>query len=511
MVQDTQEMIRQQRIEKVNKLAAIDGKRYPNDIRISDTIGDVVAKWGDLDGSALEAKQIRCSLAGRAMAINTFGKAAFLRVKDFTGMIQFYVRQDTVDLDSFERLRLTDIGDIVFGEGILFRTKTNELTLKVHKYRVLSKTLRPLPEKWHGLKDPEIRQRLRYLDLIMNEETRRIFRIRTEIIRYIRRFFDERGFLEVETPMMHTVLGGANAKPFITHHNALNLDLYLRIAPELFLKRLVVGGFDRVYEINRNFRNEGISTRHNPEFTMIEFYLAYATYEDLITLTEELLSGMCKKILGSTKLVYCGHEIDFSPPFRRISVCDALKEYCHADEEILRDFRKAVEFGLRNDVPKEEIELAVKKHDTNTLGGSRDAALEIGMLVFEKKVEDHLINPTFVVDYPLVVSPLSRKKDSDPALVDRFELYIAGGEVANAFSELNDPQDQEERFKRQIAAKALGYGEAMEYDEDYIRALEYGMPPTAGEGIGIDRLTMIFTNQDCIRDVILFPLLRPEK
>ncbi|MBM4398549.1 MAG: lysine--tRNA ligase, partial [Deltaproteobacteria bacterium] len=479
---------------------------YPNDFRVSCPVADAVAQGTPLDGPALDASPIRLSLAGRVMAVNSFGKAAFVRIKDRSGLIQVYVRSDSVDASSFERLKLTDVGDQAGATGVLMRTRTGELTLKAEQYRVLSKGLRPLPEKWHGLRDAEMQQRMRYVDLIMSDESRERFRLRTRIVQHIRRFLDARGYLEVETPMLHSVLGGANARPFRTHHNTLDMELYLRIAPELFLKRLVVGGFERVYEINRNFRNEGISTRHNPEFTMIEFYQAYATYEDLMDLTEELLRGMVAELLGRTTVGFKGHEIDFGKPFVRLSVCDGLRTHCGYPEEAFTDAAKARALAVEHGVPPEEADKVVAKHAES----ARDAALELGMLVFEKEVEDHLVQPTFVIDFPAAVSPLSRRKDADPSLVDRFELYVANAEIANAFSELNDPVDQAGRFRAQLAARAAGDHEAMEYDEDYVRALEYGMPPTAGEGIGIDRLTMLLTGEENIRDVILFPLLRPE-
>ena len=551
MAESTESELIRQRAEKIEKLATLDGRSYPNDFRISGCIADAIALGDPHDGPALEATPIRQSLAGRVMAINSFGKAAFVRIKDRSGVIQAYVRKDGVSEAAFERLKLLDVGDFVGVEGPLMRTRTNELTLKAEDFRILSKSLRPLPEKWHGLKDQEARQRQRYVDLIVNEESREVFRLRTRVIQYIRRFLDGRGYLEVETPMMHPILGGANARPFKTHHNTLDMDLYLRIAPELYLKRLVVGGFDRVYEINRNFRNEGLSTRHNPEFTMIEFYQAYATYTDLMDLTEELLRGLVTELLGKTTLEFRGQTLDFGKPFRRLSICDGLREYCGASEPVFHKIGEAAEFAIWQGVPRFEVMQVIAKHfgtDTvatmlgqplpSTVGGladyvatrplpcamfrsamdglaeapeaARHCALEIDMLVFEKHVEQHLVQPTFVTDFPLSMSPLSRKKDSDPTLVDRFELYICNWEMANAFSELNDPVDQAGRFRMQLQAKAAGNDEAMEFDDDFVRALEFGLPPTAGEGIGIDRLVMMVTGQENIRDVILFPLLRPE-
>ncbi len=512
MADETGSEIRRQRIEKADALAALQGRRYPNDFRVSHCVAEAVALAGDQDGPALDRAAIRVRVAGRVMALNSFGKSTFLRVRDRTGTLQAYVRRDRVGEETYQRVRLTDVGDFVGVEGVLFRTRTNELTVQAEDFRVLSKCLRPLPEKWHGLKDRETRCRMRYVDLVMNEESRRIFEARTRIIQYLRRFLDERGFLEVETPMMHPVLGGANARPFVTHHNALDMDLYLRIAPELYLKRLVVGGFERVYEVNRNFRNEGVSTRHNPEFTMLEFYWAYATYEDLMDLSESLFRGLARDVCGREAVEFAGRTIDFGRPFCRLTVCEALQEYCGAREEAFHDPEAARAFALGQGVPEDEVAAILAKHGRARDGdpvARRDAALEVCMAVFEDRVEDRLVQPTFVTRYPAVVSPLARRSDDDPTLVDRFELMIAGGEVANAFSELNDPADQEERFREQVRAKAAGDAEAMEYDEDYVRALEYGLPPTAGEGIGIDRLTMILTGQENIRDVILFPLMRP--
>ena len=512
MAEDTTgKEIRRQRIEKGEKIQEMSGARYPNDFEVTGTAAAAIEQGGDLDGPALEQAGIRMTLAGRVMAVNSFGKSTFLRIKDRTGLIQVYVKLNTVGEDAYACLKLTDVGDIVGVEGALFRTRTDELTLAAETYRVLTKGLRPLPEKWHGLKDVEQRQRMRYVDLIVNEESREVFRTRTRIVAEIRRFLDERGFLEVETPMMHGILGGANARPFATHHNALDMDLYLRIAPELYLKRLVVGGFERVYEINRNFRNEGLSTRHNPEFTMLEFYWGYATYVDLMDLTEELLRGLVADLFGRDTVEYRGETLDFGSPFRRLSVCDALREYCGAAEDVFHDPAQAEAFALKNGVEEGAVKLILAKHVGSDDETRRNASLELSMAVFENQVEEHLIQPTFVTGFPLAVSPLARRSDSDPTLVDRFELYISGAELANAFSELNDPADQEGRFRRQVEAKASGDQEAMEYDEDYIRALEYGMPPAAGEGIGIDRLTMILTGCESIRDVILFPLFRPER
>ncbi len=509
----TEHALIQQRLDKLVKLQEVDGMTYPNDFKVSDCVSDIRAKGEPLDGEALEATPITVCLAGRAMAVNSFGKAAFIRIRDRSGTIQAYVRSDHIDEDSFKRFKLTDIGDIIGIEGTLFRTRTGELTVKATSYRLLSKSQLPLPEKFHGLQDAELRQRMRYVDLIMNEESREVFKTRIKILKYIRKYLDDRDFLEVETPMMHPILGGANARPFVTHHNTLDMDLYMRIAPELYLKRLVVGGFDRVYEMNRNFRNEGFSNRHNPEFTMIELYQAYATYEDMMDMTEDLFRSLATDIIGKTVVTFRGHEIDLGKPFIRLSICDSLRQYCHAPEEVFTNHTAAYEFGRKNGADKGIADIIMKKY-ADTVGDpteSRNCALEICMLVFEEKVEHHLVQPTFITDFPAAMSPLSRRKDSDPTLVDRFELYVACNEMANAFSELNDPQDQESRFQGQMVAKAAGDQETMEYDEDYIRALKYGLPPTAGEGIGVDRLTMLLTGTDSIRDVILFPMLRPEK
>ncbi|NOU09278.1 MAG: lysine--tRNA ligase, partial [Nitrospira sp.] len=388
-----------------------------------------------------------------------------------------------------------DLGDWIGVTGTLFRTKTNEFTVEVHHLTFLSKALRPLPEKWHGLTDVETRYRQRYVDLIANPQVHQIFSTRSRIIAGIRTFLIERGFLEVETPMMHPIPGGAAAKPFVTHHNALGTELYLRIAPELYLKRLIVGGFPRVFEINRNFRNEGISTIHNPEFTMLEFYVSYADYHDLIALTEELVSSLAQQILGTTTIQYQGKDIVLTPPWRRWSYHEAIREVNNLDPSVLHDREKALAAAQRLNVPVDP----------------KASLFTIVNGIFEETVEPHLQQPTFITDYPIEISPLARRKDADPSLTDRFELYIAGREIANAFSELNDPLDQRERFESQAAQHAAGDEEAHLVDEDFLRALEFGMPPTAGEGIGIDRLIMLFTDQASIRDVVLFPQLRPEK
>ena len=429
------------------------------------------------------------------MVVRNFGKAAFVKIQDRKGQIQSYVAKDMLDEKAFFIFKKLDIGDIVYISGKLFRTKTNELTIEAHDLRLLSKAMHPLPEKWHGLTDVETRYRQRHLDLISSPAVKEIFFRRSRIIQLIRQFMDKHDFLEVETPMMQPRAGGAVARPFKTHHNSLDMDLYLRIAPELYLKRLVTGGMERVYEINRNFRNEGISAFHNPEFTMIEFYMSYATYEDLMTYTEELFAFIASNIFNSLKFTYQGTEIDLSPPWRRISVKDALLQRAGMDKYTLEDQTQALAFARK---------VGCEVKDTDPLG-------KVLMAIFDEVVEKKLIQPTFVTHYPVAVSPLSRRSNSDPDIVDRFELYIYGREIANAFSELNDPADQRERFLQQSKERETGDDEAHEMDEDYIRALEYGMPPTAGEGIGIDRLVMLFTDSASIRDVILFPLLRTKQ
>lgn len=483
------------RRKKLLKLKESGYSLYPNDFRPSHLTSQIVSDFGDLPDDQLSTLQTSFSLAGRIMGIRSFGKASFFHLQDRKGRLQVYVRRDRVGEEGYQLFQSLDMGDIVGVWGRLFRTKTKELTLEAQGLRFLSKCLRPLPEKWHGLADVEVRYRQRYVDLMVNREVREVFERRSRIIQLIRRFFEERDFLEVETPMMQSIPGGAAARPFITHHNALNMDLYLRVAPELFLKRLLVGGIERVFELNRNFRNEGISVRHNPEFTMLEFYQAYATYEDLMALTEELFVTMAEEILGSPKVSSGNQTIDLQPPWRRLSLTEAIEEYGGAKGGEVTTMER-----LRQYAQKRDLHL--------------DTGLPYGNLlveVFEKVVEPHLIQPTFVMGYPPEVSPLARKNETNPALVDRFELYIGGRELANAFSELNDPFDQRDRFLQQAEARKAGDELASAMDEDFLRALEYGMPPAAGEGIGIDRMIMLFTNSASIRDVILFPLLRPER
>lgn len=489
-------LYRDQRLQKVKEMQGKGENPYPNNIQPKNLAADLLKEFNSLSKEELEKNTNAYSLAGRVIAVRSFGKASFVQLRDRTGKFQIFIQKDSLSEPEFASFKTLDIGDFIFVEGNLFRTKTDELTLKAHHFKIAVKTIRPLPEKWHGLTDVEIRYRQRYLDLIVNPQVKETFVIRSKIIQTIREFFVAKDFLEVETPMMHVIPGGAAAKPFITHHNTLDMDLYLRIAPELYLKRLVVGGLERVFEINRNFRNEGISIQHNPEFTMLEFYQSYATYEDLILLTEELLNLLVQKIFQKDEIEYQGQLISFKAPFRRCRMLDSLVDIGNVPQEILSSREAAVQYAK-----KLEIKLKFESEEH----------LAILTEIFDKVVQPKLIDPTFITHYPAEVSPLSRKNDQDQKFVDRFELFIYGREIANAFSELNDPIDQAERFKKQVEAKEKGDEEAMYFDEDYIRALEYGMPPTAGQGIGIDRLTMLLTNQPSIRDVILFPQLRREK
>ena len=481
------------------KLAALKERgvrTYPNDFFPLHTAAELRERFAASSTEELEKIEETFSLAGRIVSLRYFGKAAFFHVQDRSGQIQVYVRQGDSPPEAVTLLKESlDVGDLVGVVGPVFRTRTGELTIKATMLRLLSKALRPLPEKWHGLQDVEVRYRQRYLDLIVNPQVRDTFRKRAQLTHLIRQFFVERDFLEVETPIMQSLAGGALAKPFITHHNSLDIDLYLRIAPELFLKRLVVGGVDRVFELGRNFRNEGMSTKHNPEYTMLEFYQAYVTYEHLMALTEELFVFLAQEVHGSPRLVYGEHEIDLTPPWRRLAMKEAVCEYAGLSAE---------EINREDIVRAKARELGVLPHAAAPLG-------KVIEELFGAVVEPHLIQPTFVVSYPVEVSPLARRNDADPRFVDRFELYVAGRELANAFSELNDPEDQLQRFLEQLREREAGDEEAHAFDEDYIRALEYGMPPTAGEGIGIDRLVMLFTNAPSIRDVILFPQMRPEK
>jgi len=483
------------RLEKIAALKAAGINLYPNDIKPQNTTAEIISRLGEATAGDLEKLAEKFSVAGRMMAVRDFGKAAFIKIQDRTGQIQCYLAKNILSEDDFSLFKKLDIGDIVYVSGKMFTTKTGELTIEAENIRLAAKATRNLPEKWHGLTDIETRYRQRHLDLISNPQVREIFRRRSRIIKLIREFMDSHDFLEVETPMMQQQAGGAVARPFKTHHNALDQDFYLRIAPELYLKRLVTGGLERVYEINRNFRNEGISTFHNPEFTMMEFYLSYATYTDLMSFTEELFTFIASNIFNKLTFTYQGQEIDLTPPWRRLSVKDALLQIAGMEPDDLTDIGRATAFALKTGCK-------IKQEDP--LG-------KILMAIFDEVVEKTLVQPTFVTDYPVAVSPLSRRSDTDPELVDRFELYISGREIANAFSELNDPADQRERFVQQLKEREAGDDEAHEMDEDYIRVLEYAMPPTAGEGIGIDRLVMLFTDSASIRDVILFPLLRTKQ
>ena len=470
------------------------GIAFPNDFRRNALAGDLLSAYGAQSAEALDAGAVRVSVAGRMRAKRVMGKASFAKLEDSTGAIQLFLQQSALG-EPYDEFKGWDVGDVIGAEGVLFRTKTNELSVRAERIVLLTKSLRPLPDKWHGIADTEMRYRRRYVDLIMNEESRRVFEMRSAIVRYLRAFLDARGFLEVETPMLQPIPGGAAAKPFKTHHNALDIDMYLRIAPELYLKRLTVGGFERVYEINRNFRNEGVSTQHNPEFTMLELYQAYADYTDLMELIETLFQSLADSLLGSRKLPYQGNEFDLSKPFARMSIEDIiLANNADLDPMSLRDVAY-----LRRVC--DQMKIAHKVGD-----GPGKLQIEI----FEKTGEHTLIQPTFAYGYPAEVSPLSRRNDKDPFITDRWEFFIGGRELANGFSELNDAEDQAQRFKDQVTRKEAGDEEAMYYDADYVRALEYGMPPAAGLGLGVDRLVMLYTNSASIRDVLLFPHMRPE-
>ncbi len=492
-MEDYNELI-QQRLKKLAEISASGIRPYAGKFNVSHTAQQLTEAYGQAAKEDLEKERKEVTIAGRIVAMRSFGKACFCHVQDGSGRIQLYFQKNTLGEDKYSLFKKLDIGDFVGGKGFLFRTRTNELTVEVEDFQLLSKSLRPLPEKWHGLTDVEIRYRQRYVDLIVNPEVKNVFILRTRIIQAIRAFLNVREYLEVETPMMQTIPGGATARPFKTHHNALNMDLFLRIAPELYLKRLLVGGFERVYEINRNFRNEGISTRHNPEFTMLEFYTAYADYQDLISMTEEMISSVAREVLGTTEIEYEGKKISLAPPWKRITYRDALRE-AGVPAEVFTDIDKAREHARK-------------------IGASLKGGESLGKVhneIFEALVEPNLIQPTFVTDYPTDISPLSKRRDDDPSSVERFELFVVGRELANAFSELNDPLDQKERFLKQVSEREAGDEEAHQMDEDFVRALEYGMPPAAGEGIGIDRLVMLLTGSSSIRDVILFPQMKKEK
>jgi lysyl-tRNA synthetase class 2 len=492
--EDTPEQVEVRR-QKLEKLKASGTQLYPNDFRPTHSVAGIVERFVGASDDEISAAPQQIEVAGRIMAIRRMGKASFFHIQDRRSRLQIYIQQNSAGEEAYGLFRSLDVGDIVGVKGHLFRTRTRELTLEAESLRLLTKCLRPLPEKWHGLADVEARYRQRYVDLMVNPESREIFEKRSKIVRLLRRFFEERDFLEVETPMMQAIAGGAAARPFVTHHNTLDMDLYLRVAPELFLKRLVVGGFDRVFELNRNFRNEGISVRHNPEFTMIEFYQAYATFEDLMKLTEELFTTLSKEVCGDLKITYGDHQIDLAPPWRRLTIAQAIMAHGGATEQEVQSLD-----GLRRFCQRKELQVDLSARYGNVL-----------VEVFEEVAEAQLIQPTFITGFPVEVSPLARKNESNPAMVDRFELYVGGRELANAFSELNDPADQRQRFLEQLEARDAGDETANPIDEDYVRALEYGLPPAAGEGIGIDRLVMLLTNSPSIRDVILFPLLRTQR
>ncbi|MBZ0238107.1 MAG: lysine--tRNA ligase [Deltaproteobacteria bacterium] len=545
-----------ERAEKANRLRAAGHHPYRNDVKPTHAIADVRAKYeptkpatpaGKDEGiKPIDGEVVR--VAGRVIAKRGFGKTVFAPVRDTTGDLQLYLNVDALDAGDFATvLPELDVGDIVAAEGPIFWTKRGELSLLASRLQLVTKSVRPLPDKWHGLTDVELRYRQRYVDLAVSPEVRQVFTKRSKIVAGIRRYLDARGFLEVETPMMHPIIGGAAARPFVTHHNALDMRLYMRIAPELYLKRLVVGGFERVYEINRNFRNEGLSRQHNPEFTMLEFYWAYAVYTDLMDLTEELVTELAQEVNGSTSVTWDGVDVSFARPWRRLSVVEACRDLGGLPQAevdaLFSDPVAAAGIALRRGVPAHDVaKLLLEGVPEGAWEGLELAALtaelkdpatrdrvaprvcerypqgdearvragHLGYHVFEKTAEDKLVQPTFLTQFPLAVSPLARKNDADPAFCDRFELFVCGKEIANGFSELNDPADQRSRFVAQARAKAAGADEVMDYDEDYCRALEVGMPPTAGEGIGIDRLAMMLTGASSIRDVILFPLMRPE-
>ncbi len=491
---DENELIRQRR-EKLDAWRE-STQAYPNTFKPENLAGDLISKYGDIEKLELEELNVQVSVAGRMMSQRIMGKASFAHLQDRSERVQVYVSRDSLPEGFYnEEFKKWDIGDIVAAKGVLFKTNKGELSVKVNHIELLVKSLRPLPDKFNGLKDKETSYRQRYVDLIINEHSRKVFTTRSKIVNFIRNFLIEKEFLEVETPMMQAIPGGAVARPFVTHHNALDMQLFLRIAPELYLKRLVVGGFERVFEINRNFRNEGLSTRHNPEFTMLEFYQAYADYNDLMDITEEMFKGIAQSVTDDGVVHYQQQNIDFNKPFKRMTVAESILHFNpNLTENDLQDRAKLVDYA-------KELKVLIK--DSYGLG-------KVQIEIFEKTVEERLAEPTFITAYPVEVSPLSRRNDDDDFVTDRFELFIAGREIANGFSELNDPEDQANRFQAQVAEKDAGDDEAMHYDADYVRALEYGMPPTAGEGIGIDRMVMLFTDSPSIRDVLLFPHMRPE-
>jgi lysyl-tRNA synthetase class 2 len=494
MSRDELSQVLAQRRQKAEALLDEGISLYPNNFRVKDHLADIRSHGGDLDNEALKREARVFTIAGRIVAMRSFGQAAFVTLQDATARLQAYVKKDHVGEELYRIFKRVDLGDLIGVTGTVFRTRTGELTLLAQDVRLITKSLRPLPEKFHGLRDVESRFRQRYVDLIVNEGVRNVFIKRARIVQKVREFLAAHGFLEVETPMMQPIPGGATARPFKTYHNALDMALFLRVAPELYLKRLLVGGFERVFEINRNFRNEGISVQHNPEFTMLEFYQAYATYEDLLPFTEEMLCSVAREVVGGLHIPYQGKTIDLSKPWRRYQLTEAMVTFGGVAVEELSDV--------------ERLRTRARALGIDTAGQGRGKILT---KLFETLVEPKLDQPTFITHYPLEVSPLSRRSDGDPFFVDRFELFIGGREIANGFSELNDPMDQAERFREQVAARTAGDEEAHFMDEDYIRALEYGMPPAAGEGIGIDRLVMLLTDTASIREVILFPHLRPER
>ncbi len=491
--QEEQEQIKRRRI-KLNALRD-QGIAFPTDFRRDVVAAELHAEYDDKSSAWFETEPIRVKVAGRMMTRRVMGKASFCHIQDMSGKIQLYATRDALPENVYkEQFKKWDIGDILGAEGHLFKTKTGELSVKVDAIRLLTKALRPLPEKYHGLSDQEMKYRQRYLDLIMSDVTRSTFQVRSQVVSFIRKFLVDRDFLEVETPMMHAIPGGATARPFATHHNALDMGLFLRVAPELYLKRLVVGGFEKVFEVNRNFRNEGLSTRHNPEFTMLEFYQAYAEYTELMDLTEEMLRGLATQILGTTIVTYQEQQYEFGMPFQRMTVFDSILKFNPGfSSDDLTDINEARNIATQLGIPLKE---------SYGLG-------KIQIEIFEKTVEHRLMNPTFITSYPVEVSPLARRNNHDPDVTDRFEFFVGGREIANGFTELNDAEDQAERFRKQVEEKEAGDDEAMHFDADYITALEHGMPPTAGEGIGIDRLVMLLTDSASIRDVLLFPHMRP--
>lgn len=493
-VDHDENIYRQQRLDRAQKLREAGINPYGNKFAPNSLAKNLMEKYDGLAAEEFEKITDKFSIAGRVIFIRSFGKAGFMKLRDRSGEFQIFTQKGKMGAEGDVVLSHAEVGDFVFAEGALFRTKTDELTLRVESLKMVTKSIEQLPEKWHGLTDVEVRYRRRYVDLIANPDVKSVFEKRSRIVSFIRDYFNKLDFLEVETPMMQPIPGGAKARPFVTHHNTLDRDLYLRIAPELYLKRLVVGGIERVYEINRNFRNEGISTQHNPEFTMLEFYMAYATYEDLIALTEDLMNKLVQNVNGTESLTYQGQEISFKKPFARYTMLDSLTKFADYKMEQLTDRASLIEA-----CEKSHLEI----HDAQNC----DLGI-LQLLLFETHVEKKLIAPTFITHYPTSVSPLSRRNDENPNVTDRFEFFINGREMANAFSELNDPVDQKNRFLSQVEEREGGDDEAMYMDQDYVTALEYGMPPTAGQGIGIDRLVMILTDQPSIRDVILFPILR---